>query len=800
MLKALIMFISFGFILNTAAGQEQEYQVSGDIYDEQNQPLPYASVVLKTAGNDKLIKGGISDDKGHFELLKIPKGAYVLQISSIGFKTSFINLNLKNTTLLQKIILQSDASLLGEVTVSARKRMITRKTDRLVMNIENNAAFAGKSSLALFSMAPGVFVTNGSISINGVWGTRVMVNGRLLSLKGADLKNYLLNLKAEQIQSVEIIAHPPAEYEAEGSGGMINIIMKKNVNTGLNGYLGHDYSIGLGKYPSYRPYAGLNYKKDKLAMSFGYSYLWDKSFQEVSQDRAFPDEGQYAAENHSISKRKSNSLSFTTTYDISDKQYLGIDYTGQYGTFTDSLNSISNIVYPETQNNIRSVGSFPSYAKTNYSNFGLNYSITTDTLGSKLTLLADYTYNDKNASSGSKSSDYGPNGNLLRDTLFTFKYPSVSKIFTADIKYNQKFHSGYEFTAGSKLASTDINNANAYDIFSGSALQANANAFDYQYRERIYAGFVTLAGKILKTDFNIGLRGEDSHIKGQVIGDGQDMLNKRDYFNLFPSVFLQKSFSKEGDHTLNFSYNRRISRPSYLELNPYKYYIDNYSVQTGNPQLNPQFTNSYELGYLFKKQYNLSFSYSHSKDVINQVIENDPSSTLMTILRKNTGQSKVYTVTIAVPVSFTKWWSSTNNLLLTHSSSVAPEFDLSANSLILQTQQEFTLDNSLSMSVNAFYTPRILQGNIITGRIATVDAGLQKKWLKNKLVTRASISDIFYTNNFRATSYYNNSVIHIRQKEQTRLVSLSLLYNFNMGQAFKLKNINKSNTEEKKRL
>lgn len=799
MMKALTLFFLLSVFSMCLRAQDSGFPVSGIVFDEQNHPLPYASVVLKAG--DKLIKGGMTDDRGRFELVNVPRGEYQLLISTIGYKTSDRTLTITKETSISNTVLHPDASVLGEVNITARKKMLTRKADRLVMNIENNAAFTGKSSLDLFSMAPGVFVNSGSISINGVWGTRVMVNGRLLSLKGADLKNYLQNLKADEIQSVEVIAHPPAEYDAEGSGGMINIVLKKNVNTGFNGYLSHNYTKGFGKYPSYRPAAGFNYKKDKLGLSMGYSYLWDKGYQEVSQDRAFANNGQYNSVNEAVSKRKSQGARLSATYDISDRQFIAIDYTGQYGSYLDSVKSFSTIIYPQAaQNNIRSSGTFPSYSKTNYSNAGLNYSWTTDTLGSKLTLLSDFTYNDKNANSGSNSRNYNANGTIINDTLFTFRYPSISKIFTADLKYNQKLHSGFELTFGGKVSATDIKNSNAYDIFSNGTVRNNANAFDYQYKERIYAGFATFSGTVLKTEFKIGLRGENSDITGQVTGDGQDALNKRNYFNLFPSVFFQRSFTENGDHTLNLSYNRRISRPSYLELNPYKYFIDNYSVQTGNPLLNPQFTNSAELGYLYKKQYYLSLSYSKSKDVINQVIENNPESSIMTILRKNTGLNKVYTATFSIPASITKWWSTTNNLLLTRTMSQAPEFDLSLNSFVLQTEQEFVLSGSFSLSLNGFYTPKMLQGNVITGRISSVDAGLQKKWFKNKFITKAAISDIFYTNNFKASSYYNGSVIHIQQKDQTRIFSFSMTYNFKAGKSFKAKGLNKSNAEEKSRL
>jgi len=793
--------VFFALCLQNAAAQEQGYRISGVILDEQAQVLPFVSVLLKKANSNQLIKGATTDEKGSFELLDVPKGRYKLQISLIGYKRWEQDLEVLHDVTVGKISLQTDAQALNEVMVTADRPKLTRKIDRLVMDVGSSAALAGKSSLDIFSMAPGVFVNNGNISINGVSGTRVMVNGRLLNLSGDELKNYLQNLKAENVQSMEIIAHPPAEYDAEGSGGMINIILKKDANMGLNGYVEAAYVQGLGKYPSYKPSLGLNYKKGKLGMALDYAYLWNKNYQDVFQDRVAPNQGLYTSENHSITRNKNNTVRFSTTYDINEEQFIGIDYSGQYGDRTGSNSSITHIVYPRAEDNTRSAGNFPSYNKTNYTNLGLNYSWTTDTLGSKLILLSDYTYNDKHAESGSNSSTYDAVGTLIDDTAFTFYNPSVSKIFTADLKYNKKFSPKLEFTLGGKLSATNIDIANSYAILSGETGGAdNSNAFDYHYKERIAAGFINLNGTVFKTDFKLGLRGENSAIEGKLMGSGQDTLIKRDYFNLFPSVFLQRNLEQQGNHALNFSYNRRITRPSYLELNPYRYYIDNYSVQTGNPLLNPQFTNAIELGYLYKKQYSVSFGYSKSKDVINQVIENDTTSALMTILRKNTGKQQVYRATLSAPFTIAKWWTTNNTLLLTRTLSVAPEFDLSLNALFFQTSQDFRFSDSFSMNLNAYYLTGLIEGNIKIDDLATIDIGFQKKLFNNKWIAKASVSDIFYTRKINASSYYNGSVLSLRQRDQNRLLTLSLTYNFNVGEVFKLKQLDKSNAEEKSRL
>jgi outer membrane receptor protein involved in Fe transport len=795
-MKTLVFYL--GCIFFAIEGSGQSVTVVGRIINENAEPVAFASVAIL---KDSVVAGGkISSEDGTFKLLIDSAGRYTIWVSHAFYSDSFKEIQVQASLDSIIIFLKKGEHQLNAVTVTAKKSFITRKIDRVVMNVQDNAIATGKSSIDLFRLAPGVFVNNGNISINGVSGARVMVNGRMLNLKGDDLKNYLMNLKSNDIKSIEIIAHPPAEYDAEGSGGIINIVLKKNINSGLNGYVGADYSIGIGKYPAWQPYLNISYRRKKVGLSGSYSYGWEKNFQDVTQDRSFTDNGQYHAVTSSTGLRNSNNVKLGATYDISDKQYIAIDYTGQFGSYKDTSHSITTINYPLSQRNTRSAGIFPSYAKTNYSNIGLNYNITTDAQGAKFTFISDYTYNDRKGISGTYSKTFDFNNAVIADTSFNFLYPGIAKIFTTDVKYNKSFKGGIGVSFGGKATVTDINNDNDYQIYSKGVWDKDTDlGFNYKYNEKIYAGFVNMNGNVVGIAYKLGLRGENSDISGNLTG-GQDTTIKRNYFNLFPSVFLKKELNKDQSSSISLSYNRRIKRPSYFELNPYKYFIDNYTIQTGNPFLNPQFTNAVELGYTFNSQYYIGLSYAHTKDIINQVIENSPDLKLMTILRKNTGSNRVYTTTFSIPVTITKWWNTSNNLLLTYTASVGPAFNIKKGSFVLQTEQDISLPHGIGINLNGFYAPNVVTGNIVTGRIASLDAGVQKKLLHNKLTAKASISDVFYTNNFKATGYYNESVIRIRQKDQTRIFSLSLVYNFSLGRTFHAKQISSSNAEEKSRL
>lgn len=792
-LSCLTLLFIFPLILTA----QHTISITGTVQHENGEPLSFATVAARDAEQGKVLQGVFSDESGAFHLEIAESDSTYLEVSMIGYVTQGKWLHAKQNIEAGIITLVKGPQNLEAVVVTGKRNKLTRKIDRLVVDVEDNAAFAGRPAMALLSSVPGVFVQDGKISINGVYGTRVMINGRLLQLKGDDLRDYLRNIKADDIKSVEVIAHPPAEYDAEGSGGFINIVLKKNTTAGLTMGIGNDYSIGLGRYPTYKPNVSLDYRKGKFSMSAGYNYVWTKSYEEIDQQREMADEGDYRSTSSSIITNENHNVNFSAIYDFSDRQFIGFDYRGTYGGWNDALLSETTINYPESGNNSFSVGEFPSETYSNYSNVGLNYSLLTDTLGSKFSVLADFTYRDFSGESGTNSSTFAADGTLLQDTAFTFFYPSTSHIVTAEAKYEKKFSKGLSLTFGGKLSSTVLENVNSYGFTTNEPEQ---HAFDYDYDERVYAGFISASGAFAGVEYNVGLRGEQSEIAGDLLGAEQDTSVRSNYFNLFPNLSLQRVWDKDNKHTTTLSYSKRISRPSFQQLNPYQYFIDNYSVSTGNPYLTPEFRQSIELGHLFKQRYYASLSYTKVEDVINYIIQTDPASGLMTVVPTNSGENNVYTATFSIPFAITKWWSTTNNLLLTHTEYLAQEFHLKQYSFVGQTEQQVTLPKGFALSLSAYYTPKVLVGNVLIGRVASVDLGLSKSFFKDRLTTNVNVSDIFYTNNYQAVSYFNGDELHINKQEQTRMLTLSLRYHINIGKAFKARKLEKSNADEKDRL
>lgn len=773
--------------------------VIGKVIDEDRNPVSYAVIVFEQdSGKNKTEK--IANENGLFKMQLPANGSYQVKASHVAFSdyNDVIGVPLSDTL---QIILVKAESQMQDVVVTARKPLISRKIDRVVMNVSDNPITAGRSSLELFQLVPGVFVNNGEISINGVSGARVMINGKMLNLNGDDLKDYLQNLSSNDIESVEVIAHPPAEYDAQGAGGLINIVLKKNAQRGLNGYVGAEYSQGLGKYPGYSPYLNLNYNVKKWSFNANYSYEKWKTFTEIVQNRNLANSGLYTSDSKfGPNEGHSNNLRLSAAYDINKNQYLGLSYIGNINKYTGNATSVTNVQYPDESLNSKSNATLASKTQTKYSNLTFNYNAVTDKQGSKLSIISDYTYHDRKNDNGMVSQTYDYQNLLIADTNYMMHQPSLSKIFTASASYTQNFKSGIHLSFGGKYTDTHIDNTTDYDVFENDVWHNLSNmAFQFDYKEKVWAGFIDLQGNIKKLEYKIGLRAEDYKVSGNLSGS-QDTLIKKDRLDWFPTLFLKHNLDSVGKHILTFAFNRRTNRPPYYQLNPFKYYIDTYSLVQGNPYLNPEFTNSFELAYLLKQKYSLSFNYSKNNDVINEIVELNPDTKIMIDTRKNIGSFTTYRVQLGAPVTIAKWWNSYNNFGLSQQESISPQFSVKKLSLLAQTNQEIRFSKTANMTLSGAYISNYVIGNLVLKNTKWLDIGFQKKFFDNQLTAKANISDVFYSRPFNAVSYYNGNELHFHKKEQTRVLTVSLVYNFKTGKQVNEKQIEHSNADEKGRL
>ncbi|MDE1193523.1 MAG: outer membrane beta-barrel family protein [Arachidicoccus sp.] len=778
--------------------------IKGKLTDSHNSPVAFAFItLLQNDSSRKAVAAKIADSSGNYVLEVKEKGNYILHATAVGYEETRDTIVVNNSSEEINLTMKKSENNLHEVSVSSQKPFVERKIDRLVMNVENNPLTAGKSSMETMELAPGIVIFNNQIMLNGIPISKIMVNGKMLQLSGQSLTNYLNSLRSEDIKSIEIMAHPPAEYDAESSGGIINIILKHQTQAGLNGSVYGNFVQGK-EYPGTSEGAQLNFKKGKIGVFANYDYYYQKYYQNLSQTRSFTDGGIYTAADNAIKHESDHDIRTGLTYDITSKQYLAIDYTGSFGNDVENWTALSNVNYPSNPiNNSTSSGLFPNVGKGKYNNFGLNYHLQTDTLGSTFTLLSDYTHNSSEVNNSVTSTTVA-NG-ISTDTAYKNYTPSTAKIFTADAKYLKVFNTKNSLSFGAKISSTSIDNEASFQYQSpyGSEWMNNIpQNFIYDYNEHIVAGYMNYQGKILNTDVQAGLRGENTNYTGKLY-DTSYAENGKKYFGLFPSLFLKRTLNKAGDESLTFIYTRRLSRPSFDNLNPHVVYIDNYTTGRGNPYLQPEYDNSYELVYTLKNKYTFVTNYFYATDVITNGIHPVAGSPdQMTQQPTNSGTSSKWMFNAYIPIKITKWWTTGNYAEYDYQHLNAPgAYNFSKNLITLSTNMQFTLAKDFTASLHTFYVNKIIEGNAVIDHLTRTSIGLQKKFFKQRLILKASADDVFNTGKtVSGTFYYTDFNLNFQNRQQWQKFTLGFVYNFDLGKAFQSHKVENSNDDEKSRL
>ncbi|WP_447639889.1 MULTISPECIES: TonB-dependent receptor domain-containing protein [Chitinophagaceae] len=796
-MRSLILVVLSLFVLLAARAQNGKV-FNGKVVDKNQMPIAYATILVYANDTTQApLFEKISSDSGTFTFAVNSDDCFV-KVSQVGYQTYSLAVSNKMADI--TVVLENADSKLEGVTVasSTRKTLITRKIDRIVMNVQDNAITAGKNAQELFKMAPGVFVNNlGDILVNGQGGVRVMVDGRLLQLSGDDLTNFLKNLRAEDIQSLEIIPHPSAEYDA-GSNALINIVYKKNRKAGFTGSVASTYT--QGRYPSFNENVQLNYKSNKLGLSGGYTYDRSKDFQYYVEDRAYTKANyQYHSRFDDISHSRSSSYRIGATYDLTDKQYIGLEFSGSEGKNASSLVSKTSLLYPDTSLSRLLNGVFDNPNTRNFKNVSFNYNLKTDSLGSNLSVKADYTSSVATRDNASYLATLYTTGTFDKDSSYRNSVPSNYKIWTGEVKYLKKLNNDYTLSGGGKMTSSDMRN-NAFFQYrkNGNWIDDANQSYVYNYLENIYAGFVNFNGTFLKTEFQTGLRMEYTSTKGDLVSG--NVVNKKNYPGWFPSVFLKKNTDSAGLNYFTFSFNRQIRRPSYWQLNPFVTNVDAFTKAEGNPYLQPQFSNNYEVGFTLKGKYNLSVGYHTYSNNIAQIMFPGDDSVSMIYRQANIDGFNSWTANLSLPIKITKFWESNTTISAYTSDYKMPNYRNKKTTLYFQTSHDIQLPWELKFSVNGFYTTALIQGNYNVGGFGGFDIGLQKAFFNKKLTANIALNDVLYSQKTDLKINYENYVSHSFQKYQTRTLAITLRYNFSVGKKITMKKVESSSKEEQNRL
>jgi iron complex outermembrane receptor protein len=777
------------FILTTLVFTLVAFQLSakptdihGVVTDKQNKSVEFANVVLLNSTDSSLVKAALTDESGKFTFEGIGAGNYILIVAQIGYQKYSTPVNLNGSGLdLPVIILENGAVNLKETTVSATKPLIEHHIDKTVVNVENSIVNAGSTLLDILKRSPGVTVDNdGNVSLKGKQGVLIMMDGKPTYLSQADLTNLLKTLRSDDLSQIEIITNPSAKYDAAGNSGIINIKLRKKQNLGFNGSFHTSY--GQGAYPDFSFGPNLNYRTEKLNVFGSYNFWRGYYFEENHLVRKFTDEDAVSVfDQHSFDKAQNDNNNIRAGLDffINSKHTTGLLFRTNHSTNDDktiSTTDVSNAGINDssytTEN--KSDGKYTSYT------FNINHVFHIDTLGRELSADIDYATYENHTDFDFRTDHYSGDPLYIPYTELEKSFqPATITIRSAKMDYTHPLGKEMKAEAGLKSSFVETDNdVKYYHITDAESILDSGKTNHFIYDENINAAYINWSGQFGKFGLQLGLRGEQTLAKGEQFTTTQNF--KRNYFQLFPSAFL--TYKLNDKHEAGLNYSRRIDRPAYQQLNPFRYFLDPYTFQEGNPGLQPQFTHSIEFSYTYMGMISAAVNYSKTTDAMTQITKQIDSTRTTFVTTENLASHDNYGISFSIPFEITKWWQTSNNINIFNNYYEGiisgGKVTKRLTSYLFNTSNSFKLHGGWSVEVGAYYNSQLIFGTFLIDPQYSVNGGVAKSFFNNRLNMKIDISDIFHTEITNSVIKYNNIDATFHQVYDSRYARLHLTYNF----------------------
>lgn len=775
-----------------------QVRIIGEVISPADEPEAYTNVLLLLSKDSTFVKGAVSDQEGQFIIKDVTPGDYTLSISMTGYQTNYSSpfvVNGSNDSInsvedynLGKIILNPSSTLLKEVEITARKPLYEQQIDRLVINVESSITLSGGNALEVLARSPGISVNeiNKVLSINGKDGVSVMIDGNHSQMPQDVLIEMLRGMDANNIDKIEIYDTPPANFNAEGNAGVINIILKQNKGNGING--SYSLSIAHGKNLRYGGTGNLNYRNDKINLYGSYSLSHQITEATYSFHRTVNQNGLLVvtdSENKRIPQlTNNNNARFGIDYNITDNTILGLLLSGYIiNNENDSENFSTFSKQGSPFSIVESFNKEIEKSKHGMVNLNLQHQFSQK---ERISFDIDYLYYKSDNPSNYDNSFFDGEGTLDAKSEVSIKKVTPTDNLSAKIDYQTSINEKIEFQVGIKGTNSQFNNLiEVYDVIGNDLIKNELFSQDYLLKEKIAAVYSSFNFNLSKkTKIIAGLRYEYTDYLLATQNDPNFI--DRNFGYLFPSFFISNSF--DDYNQLQFSYSRRISRPAFRELAPFVTFIDPNTFFSGNPELRPGISDNLKASYSYKN-INLSFQYSYSQDFIvrYQPVLLDPGTNTQVYTTLNLDKEHFSSITLNFSVYPTKWWEIQSTISGNYEKSSfyssAENNNLTIKRIIVDMVHTFTLPKKIVLEIAGKYQNSGYYGLLKVQPKGYINIGLQKKLTNNKGTFRLNITDVFRTNiwnsitNIPALSLDNTA----RFDSETRV--LRLTYSRNFGNA-----------------
>jgi Outer membrane protein beta-barrel family/Carboxypeptidase regulatory-like domain len=772
-LTGLLLLIFFGTSAQTAI-------LRGTVRDPGGQPVQYANVLLLKWPDSSLVKGTVSDASGKYSFENIEKGKYCVTASFTGFEqvfTKVFEIVAGSNEIDNGILYLGNAGgQLKNVTITAKKPMFEQKADRMVINVKNSITNAGGTALDVLEKSPGVIVNrqDNAIAINGKGGVAVMINGKINYMPMDALVQLLAATPAGNIERIELITTPAAKYDAAGNAGYINIVFINNPYAGFNG--SYFLTAGFGKRALGSGGINFNYRSAKINLYGNYAFSHDHYIQPMTNFSQYTRDGNIIT-NTSFSDRNAvqqvQNARLGVDYQPDTATTIGVLVSGYYSRWSMIAHNGASISKNNAVDSIITATDDPELNiwKNFLTNLNFQHAFKP---GKTIFFDANYIYYKDN-NPNTYATDYFNNAKefLYHDDTRSGKITPIHfGVFSSD--YTTPLGNKITMEAGAKIAlSKFTNDVSVERLNQGVWIPDAGFTSNYLLKENIAAAYTSFTinpgSKIL---LKAGLRYE--YTSSNLGTTGTANLINRKYGELFPTFYISRKF--DAGNSLNFSYSRRITRPSFNDLAPFTVFFDPKTFYSGNPALQPAIANTLQASYDFKN-YNFSFSYTHEANTIDnfyfQTRQIDTVNNILYMSARNFKSVQYLSASISLPFTVSKCWSMQNNINYNwrqinttdgNAAVLLQHADYSFNST-----QRFILPKDFSFELTGFYSSASYLGTSKRKPLYRLDAGLQKKFSNKKDILRLTANDIF------------NSGTYIRFAEALPGNGAAVNHSFNFG-------------------
>lgn len=794
-MKKLFLFLSLTLLCFGAVNAQSNsslFLVKGKVQDKKGESLPFATVLVISALDSSLVKGDVTDIEGNFQIELKKEGSFRLQTSMVGYAqriSPVFQLNTDNPNIqLPYLILEEASATLQEVQVVAKKPFIEQKIDRTVLNVENSIVSSGSTALEILERAPGVTIDsqNDQIRLRNKSGVLFMIDGKRTFLSEADLAQMLRNMTSDQIESVEIITNPSSKYDAAGNSGIINIKLKKNQHVGTNG----TFTLGAGNgfipeapkdLSRYNSSLQVNHRTKKLNMFANVSANRNLFYSDNTLNRRVTFENVLTTFDQLSQRIQSGkAISFKTglDYTINDKTSIGVLVDGSNWLGQIDGSNETNIQGFE-KSSLAQLSKIDMHRKNLSSSLQVKHAF--DKKGKEITFDVDYSRFEGDNTQNFETNFFDAQNNPTNQLLQRNFTPTYIDIFTAKTDYTLPINEKTKWEIGAKTAYVQTDNNFVFEQLMGTNWTNDPTKTNYfKYTEFVNAGYINYSQQWEKIGIQAGLRAEHTQSLGNSVTLDEKL--ERNYLSLFPTLFINHTLSK--NHATRYSYSRRIDRPNYGQLNPFVFYLDPYTYEEGNPNLQPQFTDNIELTYTYKGGLSFGLSYANTKDFMIQITEQDDATSVTRAIQRNLQRFQNYSLNVVFPYPITKWWNTQNqgNLYysaFTDDSLLGGQLQAGQVAYNFNTSHQFTLPKQWSAELSMWYNSPSIYGIFRNVKPQyAVNMGIQKSFLNKKARLKLNVSDLFLTSFWLGEVNYQNMDFSISNRFTSRRATLTFTYNF----------------------